>query len=267
MRVTHIKATLSKQISLRLLKVIIPPCKSVIPKDELASYAVAINENPANARPSSPGGRSKRAIGTWSKFWSNGRTLKIAFTDNPPPPLRKAIQAQISKWQSSINLTFEFIESGYSDIRIKTGSDHNDSAVGTDALLYEQHMPTLNLSVDTAHPSFERIVLHEFGHALGLQHEHQHPKATIPWDKPKTYKFYKDQFGWNEDDVDFNLFKPLEINEHFLTPYDKDSIMHYVVDNEVTTGDFEVGDNSKISMLDRRAMRKIYPKPRSLVGL
>lgn len=240
---------------------IIPPCKTVISKDELASYEVAINENPDNAARSVPGGRRKRAIGTWSKFWGNGRTLRIAFMGGPPEALCLAIQKQINKWQASTNLTFEFVESGDSDIRIKTDSNLNDSAVGTDALLYDQHVPTLNLSVDHNHSHFERTVLHEFGHALGLQHEHQHPNATVPWDKPKVYKYYKDNFDWEEDLVDFNLFKPLEINEHFLAPYDKNSIMHYVVENELTVGDFEVGINSKISMLDRRAMRKIYPKP------
>jgi hypothetical protein len=239
---------------------ILSPCKSVVPKDELASYEAAITENPNTAVRAVPGGRRKRAIGTWNKFWINGRTLKIAFMGNPPEALRQAIQKQIIKWQPSVNLTFEFVESGYSDIRIKTGSDENASAVGTDALLAPQDEPTLYLSIDHNYPSFEGIVLHEFGHALGLQHEHQHPKATIPWDKPKTYKYYKEKYDWDEDVVDFNLFKTFEINEHFLAPYDKDSIMHYVVDNEVTLGDFEVGENSKISMLDRRAMRKIYPK-------
>ncbi len=57
------------------------PCKMIRAIDELASYDAAILENPDNAQRSSTGRRSKRAIGTWSKFWGNGRTLRIAFVD------------------------------------------------------------------------------------------------------------------------------------------------------------------------------------------
>ena len=236
------------------------PCKTIRPIDELASYDAAILENPDNAQRSSTGRRSKRAIGTWSKFWANGRTLRIAFVDTPTQTKRLAIEAMIKQWQPSVNLQFEFIDQGESEIRISTSSAANNSAVGTDALLYEQHVPTLNLNIEFDHPEFEITVLHEFGHALGLQHEQQHPKANIPWDKPKVYEFYRTHYGWSEADTDFNVLMPLGGSDHLWGRYDKDSIMHYAVPNELTTGDWEVGINTKISMLDRRVMRKAYPK-------
>jgi hypothetical protein len=37
--------------------------------------------------------------------------------------------------------------------------------------------------------------------------------------------------------------------------------MHYVIPNELTVGDWQAGLNTKISKLDRRNMRKAYPKP------
>jgi hypothetical protein len=141
-------------------------------------------------------------------------------------------------------LNFEFVEEGESEIRISTSSKTNDSAVGTDALLYEQHEATLNLSIETDHPEFERTVLHEFGHALGLQHEHHHPKANIPWDKPKVYEFYTTHYGWTDAEMDFNVLTPIQRSDHLWGHYDKDSIMHYVVPNELTTGDWEAGINT-----------------------
>lgn len=236
------------------------PCKMIRVIAELASYDAAILENPDNAQRSSTGRRSKRAIGTWSKFWGNGRTLRIAFVDTPTQAKRLAIEALIKQWQPSVNLQFEFIDQGESEIRISTSSATNNSAVGTDALLYEQHEPTLNLNIEIDHPEFEATVLHEFGHALGLQHEQQHPKANIPWDKPKVYEFYQTHYGWTEKDTDLNVLTPLGGSDHLWGSYDKDSIMHYPVPNELTTEDWEVGINTKISMLDRRVMRKAYPK-------
>ena len=32
---------------------------------------------------------------------------------------------------------------------------------------------------------FSKYALHEFGHAIGLLHEHFHPEVSINWDKKK----------------------------------------------------------------------------------
>jgi len=36
------------------------------------------------------------------------------------------------------------------------------------------------LTPDTEDSEYQRVVLHEFGHALGLLHEHQHPRPRFP---------------------------------------------------------------------------------------
>ena len=58
---------------------------------------------------------------------------------------------------------------------------------------------------------------HEFGHALGMIHEHQNPAAQgeIPWDKPKVYAYYAQQ-GWSKDDVDTNIFEVYDGGQHEL---------------------------------------------------
>ncbi|AUF95294.1 hypothetical protein CXQ80_05360 [Pseudomonas sp. 02C 26] len=68
-------------------------------------------------------------------------------------------------------------------IRVLTGKDvlHNQSDLGTDALAYTDE--TMCLNVAPGEEWFECPVLHEFGHALGLQHEHTHPDANIPWNE------------------------------------------------------------------------------------
>lgn len=236
------------------------PCKVIKPISDEASYLAAITENPANEKKSAPGGRRKRSVGAWSKFWGNYRTLNITFLNEVPQCLQDSIESIIRQWQPSTNLTFTFDASLPGDIRIQTGTEHNSSAVGSDALGIPIDQPTLTLATPSDGTDFEATVLHEFGHALGLEHEHQHPKANIPWDKPKVYEFYKTLDKWTEDDVDFNLFRTLPTNGLLSGAYDKESIMHYSIPNEITLGDWEVGYNTRISKLDRRNMRKAYPK-------
>jgi hypothetical protein len=238
-----------------------PLCKVKKPINDEASYLAAIKENPTNEKQLPPGGRRKRSVGAWSKFWANGRVINITFFNELSPGLKKRIETIIRQWEPTTNLTFTFDPDVPGDIRIMTIGNYNESFVGTDALLIAQDEPTLSLATSPEHPAFEAIVLHEFGHALGLDHEHQHPKANIPWDKPKVYEFYKTTNGWTEDEIDFNLFRLLPADDVIHGPYDKDSIMHYEIINDLTVGDWEVGFNTRISKLDRRNMRKAYPKP------
>lgn len=230
------------------------------PNDEQASYYAAITANPDNERKAAPGGRHKRSVGIWSRFWGNGQVLNITFTNELPPGLKDRIERLIRQWEPSTNLTFTFDDNEPGHIRITTHGQYNESFIGTDALLVPLDQPTLSLGTVPEHPHFDAAVFHEFGHALGLEHEHQHPKADIPWDKPEVYAFYKANYLWTEEEIDKNLLNKLPIDDVLHGPYDRDSIMHYKIANELTLGDWEVGDNLRISKLDRRNMRRAYPK-------
>jgi hypothetical protein len=236
------------------------PCKIIGPLNEQDSYETAINENPNNAPTASPGGRNKRGVAIHSKFWANHRTLKIAFLDPPSSAHRESAIKAIKLWQPSINLKLEFVSGTEGDIRITMEAPLNYSAIGTDAMLRNPGENTMNIGTDPEHPRFEATVLHEFGHALGMQHEHQHPKADIPWNKPAVYHFYLSAYQWSKEEVDHNLFNLLEDKLTRTTTYDPTSIMHYPIPNELTTGNWSIQKNTTLSQNDRRLMRKIYPK-------
>jgi hypothetical protein len=235
-------------------------CQLIQWPDDQAAYTSAINENPANAG-TTDRTRRKRSLFNYSKLWANGRTLKIAFLDNPPAAHKQKIIDAASQWLPYINLKFVFVDDE-GDIRIATGNNDNSSMLGTDALLIHPDHPTMNLGVPPDHADFDVIVIHEFGHALGAMHEHQHPQANIPWDKPKVYAFYqhREMNPLSKAQVDRNLFATFDTLSAMHTAYDRRSIMHHPVPNSLTLGDWEVLINRRISKKDKRLMRLLYPK-------
>ncbi len=90
-------------------------------------------------------------------------------------------------------------------------------------------------------------------------HEHQHPEASIPWDKEKTYALYRQNFGWSKAEVDKNVLPLTRDANRTYAPYDRHSVMHYKVSNTYTVGDWEQAENSHISAADIASVRRIYP--------
>ena len=74
-------------------------------------------------------------------------------------------------------------------------------------------------------PSYNSIILHEIGHAIGLQHEHQNPFTKIEWNKLEVYRFFP---RWLPESVDKNVIQPAaRLDESFGTYIDRESLMVY----------------------------------------
>ncbi|WP_166223160.1 M12 family metallopeptidase [Pseudomonas atagonensis] len=212
------------------------------------------------SQPSSPARRLPRSVGDGSKFWRAGQWLSIAFTDAPTQELQDAIEAIIWEWQPYINLYLAMSSVADAKIRISTRITENTSYIGTDALKVPAGEPTMSIGNKPGNPEFRAAVLHEFGHALGFEHEHQHPEANIPWNKPMVYRLYAEQYGHDKSAIDLNFFTPLNTKHLRSAPYDRKSIMHYPIENRLTNGEWEVKLNSDISEQDIEFARLIYPK-------
>src|SRR5262249_11970086 len=114
-------------------------------------------------------------------------------------------------------------------------------------------------------PSIERSVLHEFGHALGLLHEHQSPAAKCgdEFDWPKIYSYADKNWGWDKEKVRTNFEAYVSDPRLRTTPYDRTSIMHYALAEWM----FKKGKNSRcfisepktVSTLDRATITSAYP--------
>ncbi|HEX8595922.1 MAG TPA: matrixin family metalloprotease [Pseudomonas sp.] len=245
-------------------------------EDYHGSYAAAIKENPANAAITptyesephdfSENNREPRILVSFTKYWARGRTLKIEFLKNPPVFITQPIIDAARKWLPHANLKFEFVTQGPSDIRIGLNDNLNWSELGTDALLIPQDQPTMEFNAHELFtpdvkplPELERIVLHEFGHALGAVHEHQHPDAKIPWNEPLLSTLLK-HVGYTEQLIHKNFLDRYEAADFHYSAYDRDSVMHFDVPNALTLGDFEIINQGKtLSPKDIELMRSIYP--------
>ena len=89
----------------------------------------------------------------------------------------------------------------------------NVSSIGRDSLTKDSHDRTVNFDKLLASGDREtrRAVLHEFGHVLGLHHEHQHPKAGIVWNK-EVVRADMHKLHWSDAKIQANIFDHLSRN-------------------------------------------------------
>ncbi len=201
------------------------------------------------------------------KKWKNGRTLKIAFSPAFPSVVLEKVKQRFRLVESFVNLKFVFVADwGSAEIRVANDLGEGSwSYVGTDNLTIDAPKATMNfgwLEPKTADAEYDRTVIHEAFHMLGMPHEHQHPKNGIPWDKPAVYRYYQGPpNNWTKAQVDHNLFKKYSETVTQFTEFDRESIMLYPIPNELTIGDYWVGRNTKPSQRDIAFLAEQYPKP------
>jgi hypothetical protein len=203
------------------------------------------------------------AVAYLPKRWPNGSALKVGFMDNDYA-LKGKVMAKVQQWSNYANITFTESSAGDADIRISFRGSGYWSVIGTDAKKISKNEQTMNLEFwnGVSDSEVQRVTLHEFGHALGLLHEHESPLAQIPWNKDAVYKYYMGPPNcWSHDEVDQQVLDREKAGPDLaMTSFDKDSIMCYPVDPKLTDGHYEIGWNNTLSETDKTFIAKLYPK-------
>ncbi len=210
-------------------------------------------------------GKDRAALVKGAK-WPAGSVITISFLDGDP-----AVQQKVKKvalqWAGPrmANLSLDFRkDTTNTDIRISFKYSGSWSTIGTTCrFVTDKTEPTMNygwLDASTPGDEVQRVVLHEFGHALGLIHEHQNPGGKINWNREQVIK---DLSGppnnWSLEDIELNVFQPYDKFETNFTKLDPKSIMMYPIPKSWTTDGFSVSLNTRLSRRDRKFIREQYP--------
>jgi len=196
-----------------------------------------------------------RAAFQIAKLWPRGTVIRIRFL-NGTAQQRAQVEQFAPEWTEHANLRFEFGNAANAQVRIAFNDDGAWSYIGTDALTIAANQPTMNFGwVD------QGVILHEFGHMLGMIHEHQNPRGnSIVWNKQKVYE---DLGGppnfWPKATVDHNMFAKYDVSQINGSELDPASVMLYSFPATWTLNGFHTDPNETLSALDKAFARSVYP--------
>jgi hypothetical protein len=215
------------------------------------------NINAAHRIMRMPDGRLE-AIAIKNKPWMTGSTLHVRFMEGTAREQATA-KEQASWWMKVANIRFVFDNAPNPEIRIKF--DENDGAwsyIGTDCRNIPADQPTMNLGfLDGG------TAAHEFGHSIGLAHEHQNPSGGIEWNEEVVIsELAKPPNMWDEATTRHNVLDKYSADQILGTKFDPDSIMLYFFPASWTKNGIGTKQNDVLSTMDKEfvAGAKMYPK-------
>ncbi len=153
-------------------------------------------------------------IKSWAAIWNHDREYpnipKLQLTGDCD---KADIRIKIGRLKMSNNIIII--------VHFSVPNGFSWSMMGTDAENITKYEPTMVLGLKKGRNSYnEHIVIHEFGHALGLEHEHQRSKFWSVAEKFIDKKKMK-------DDIDIVNYLVSDQIGAGSEEYDPDSVMHY----------------------------------------
>jgi len=243
----------------RVMNNSLPP-KAIIPSAKVPKIK-------SNGELDQVGTISQPLSGVTNVMWAPGESVTVGFFSDETFVVTDKVKKYVKEWETYANIRFVYLDD-VSKAEIKVGFERDGTSwswVGRNVLVNPSGFKTMNLGwldSQTSETEFRRVVLHEFGHALGFIHEHQSPAAGIAWDKEKVYAFFGGPpNNWSRATVDNNIFYTYSKTSTNSSTYDPLSIMHYFFPADLTTDGSSFTMNTNLSIIDKNFSRQVYPFP------
>jgi len=173
---------------------------------------------------------------------------------------KDAVKAVLDRYATLMTLKFKYTDNvDEAKIKILFGGTLSSFAfVGNENLgNYESDGQNVNLGwFDIG------TIIHEFGHVLGMIHEHQNPLGgiSIEWDKDKVYKYFECSQGWTDDMINQQILDPFKKDGLTVngTCFDPLSIMLYQYPSCLTKNGVGTKFNQRLSAYDVLWMHTLY---------
>lgn len=200
------------------------------------------------------------------KAWPAGSHLKCRFLEGTPTQQARVIhKAKI--WEQYANIHIDFVTTDDEQVRIAFQPGQGSwSAIGYDALnttYFARNEPTMNygwLTDTTDDHEYERVVVHEFGHALGCVHEHQSPHEHLEWNVEAVYAtFSGPPNNWDRQTIESNILEKYSPRGLSATVFDRHSIMLYQFPAELFLNQVGTPLNTHMSKKDKAFIAQMYP--------
>jgi serralysin len=196
--------------------------------------------------------------------WKSGDSISVRFISGDQK-LKARVTDVARRWTvpGLANLRLVFNDDPDADVRIDfIGGNGSWSTVGTTCRKVPTNKATMNygwISADSSEETLRSVVLHEFGHALGLIHEHQNPLAGFAWNEDAVIaELSGPPNNWSEQQIRFNVLDPASPADVAATAMDANSIMMYSIPKSWTKDGRSTGFNSDLSQQDRRFIHAQY---------
>jgi hypothetical protein len=196
--------------------------------------------------------------------WNSGDQIRVRFLGGEES-LQRRVRDVAMRWTAPgmASLALQFVDSGDAEIRVAFQEGNGSwSYLGTVCREIPDPEPTMNygwLTPTSDDDELRRVVMHEFGHALGLIHEHQNPEGGIEWNEPAVRA---DLSGppnsWGDSTIRHNVLDHYAPEAVTASPVDRLSIMMYPIPAAWTLDGFSADLNDDVSEDDRQFIGQVY---------